>query len=194
LAGESEVSVRMNPWIYRDGEPSLATASISVLPGVSPVRQALIARGAFPEQELHLWSEQQPSSVTWPNSTEVSRPPGESSAFVDPIAERLLDHTHRALETEAGGSVERLATAFGNVLVAPAGTGKSVAIAVARGWPRDILEVDWIDRDRRSAEVVDVSRATNLLDPGQIAALYRTVVGLKQAAPRGEEDVDNGAA
>jgi hypothetical protein len=54
---QSEPLIRIHPWIYdlssTDAAPS--PTRVKVLPGVSPVRQALVTRRALAEQELHGW-------------------------------------------------------------------------------------------------------------------------------------------
>ena len=48
--------VRLHPWFYDlsvEGDP--APMATKILPGCSPIRQALIARGNLPEQSLRAW-------------------------------------------------------------------------------------------------------------------------------------------
>src|SRR5207302_535668 len=53
----AESIIRIHPWLYdlasESGEPF--PLRLKVLPGLSPIRQALLARKAVPEQELFGW-------------------------------------------------------------------------------------------------------------------------------------------
>ena len=53
---ESEPTVRIHPWFYdlaSEGNP--VAMNVKVLSGCSPIRQALLTRGALSEQELSVW-------------------------------------------------------------------------------------------------------------------------------------------
>ena len=57
--GHDDPTIRIHPWIYnlssQDREP--IPLLVKVLPGVSPVRQALVARRALPEQQFSAWEQ-----------------------------------------------------------------------------------------------------------------------------------------
>ena len=55
---QHEPIVRLHPWFYDlsvEGDPT--AMAVKVLPGCSPVRQALITRGELPEQILRAWED-----------------------------------------------------------------------------------------------------------------------------------------
>jgi hypothetical protein len=55
---ENAPTVRIHPWFYdlslEDGPVAM---NVTVLAGCSPIRQTLLTRGAFPEQELKAWEQ-----------------------------------------------------------------------------------------------------------------------------------------
>lgn len=194
LEGEVEnLSVRLDPWIYLQGGVLPTGSGLMIVPGVSPVREALVARGSLPEQELDRWVDLPASRVP---SLEEPRSRDEdaiTNGLMKPLSVRLVAQACRVLEHAANGPVERHSSAFGVVLAAPAGPTELVAIAVGESWPCDILEIDWIDRDRRSSEAIDVARPANLLVPDELALLYQAVLKLKHVEGR-QGDVDSGPA
>src|SRR5262249_8471546 len=52
-----ESTIRIRPWVYdlAAGRGTPAPLRVKVVPGLSPIRQALISRKVLPEQELHAW-------------------------------------------------------------------------------------------------------------------------------------------
>jgi len=109
------------------------------------------------------------------------------------FVERLLDDASRALEEVSGRPVERHQTGFGVVLAAPVDEARLIAFAVSREWPCPILEVDWIDRVRKTAEPITIPLPASLRVPTEIASLYQTARRLKVETER-DADVDPGAA
>lgn len=183
--------VRVHPWVYASVEdaPDPMIAEFAVVPGTSPVREVLLARGALPEQDLGRWTELPPARVRAGGDREPVGPSGKV-ATPTPISDRIVEHARQALEEASGGHVEQHPTAFGSILAVPLDESRLVGIAVSGEWPHAILEVDWIDRGLRATESVDVTMPKTLLVPGELVALYRTVRHLKIGAP----DVDDGAA
>jgi hypothetical protein len=183
--------VRAHPWVYgsvRTAQAPVKTG-ITVLPGTSPIREALVARGALPEQELERWVELPPARVRIGSDSES---PAFSSTAppLAAISDRVLDHAKLALEGASSGSVERHAAGFGTILAAPVDGKRLVGIAVSATWPHAILEVDWIDRERQTTEPLNLEAPPTLLVPSVAAALYRAALDLRSGAA----DVDHGAA
>lgn len=183
--------VRIHPWIYasvRDvADPIIG--ELVVVRGMSPVREALLARGALPEQELACWTALPAARVRLGNDPEPVTPSGGAPTLAA-ISDRIVAHARLALEEASGGHVEHHPTAFGSILAVPVDESRLVGIAVSGEWPHAILEVDWIDRELRATESVNVTMPKTLLVPGEVVALYHAVRNLKSGAP----DVDNGAA
>jgi len=182
--------VRLHPWAYwtlsEEAEPM--TTALEVLPGVSPIREALISRGALPEQEFDRWSEVPSERIRIGTDPKALVPSGTGSADSS-IGGRVLHHACTALEQAGTSPVERHETAFGWVLAVPVDDLRLVGIAVERSWPHRILEVDWIDRDRRTTEALAVSAPPSILSPEELVSVYRTVRKLKQGEER-PTDVD----
>lgn len=183
-------AVELHPWTYMDRQALPRSADLLVLPGCSPVREALYARGHLPEQELGRWT-QAPS----PRTPSGDAPPGLEAAVASTMAAMascLLAHARRVLQDEAGNDVEEHGGGFGTILAAPVDSTCLVGIAVGREWPCQILEVHWIDRSRRRSDALELPSPPNLLVPEEVVALYRRVCSLK--AGGGEADVDSTSA
>jgi len=186
--------VRLHPWMYQidSGPRDPQMLVMNVLPGVSPVREALIARGSLPEQNLRDWTDAPATRVR------IGEEP-ESPALVtthqdvNTFTERAVAHAVAVLERVSGGPVELHRTQFGEVLVAAVQNERSIAFAVGRSWPPQVLEVDAIDRVSGTATPLQVPILPSLLNPEEIAEVYRSACGMP--APKEERrDVDPGAA
>jgi hypothetical protein len=142
---------------------------MNVVPGVSPVREALIARDALPEQNLRDWTDAPATRVRIgeePESPALATTHQDGSTFT----ERAVAHAVAALENE-----------------------RSIAFAVDRSWPPQVVEVDAIDRVSGSATPLQVPILPSLLNPEGMAEVYRSAC--RMPAPKEERrDVDPGAA
>lgn len=166
------VVARLHPWVYGDDKMTQPmTARLQILPGLSPVRDTLIARNALPEQQMQRWSEI-PAQRIVGSTVRRDLESDDLAHLYDSLVERLIDHTSRALEEASGGTVERHATAFGTILTAPVDDARLVAFAVSREWPCPVLEVDWIDRTRGTAEPIRLPQAATLRSPAEVVSLY----------------------
>lgn len=184
-------AVRLHPWVYASvtEAPNPTITELAVAPGASPVREALLARGALPKQELGRWTEFPPARVRTGGTPEPVTTSGKMPALA-PISDRVVEHARQALEEASGGHVAHHPAAFGSILAVPVDESRLVGIAVSREWPHAILEVDWIDRERQATESLSVTMPKTLLVPGELVALYRTVRDLTIGAA----DVDDGGA
>lgn len=189
--GRDTPIVRVHPWVYPNIEQAAdpVVATFAVVPGVSPVREALITRGALPEQELDSWREIPPARVRAGNDGEPLSPSAKAPTL-SLIGDRVLEHARRALEGASGGGVEHYSTLFGLILTVPVDESRLLGIAVAATWPYEILEVHWIDRRRRAATPLTVATPRTALVPEDLVALYREARNLKYGAA----DVDDGPA
>jgi transcriptional regulator with XRE-family HTH domain len=150
-----EPLVRIHPWIYdlpsEDGEPY--PLRIKVLPGVSPIRQALLARRVLPEQELFAWEKISLGRIRI--GTDSAAPVLESATDVDPTTrERTLSHLAEALREASGDGVELHGTGFGCVLVANLNETECLGFALGSQWPMPVLEVHHIDRSAGTTEPI----------------------------------------
>lgn len=164
-------TVRIHPWFYDlavEGEPIAMNAR--VLAGCSPVRQALLARSSFPEQDLRAWESVPLERV---RVGESLQPPNlEKAPEVDTTTrDRTLAHLAAALTEASGEPVEQHKTAFGQILVAKLEGQRHLAFAIDGKWPLSVLEVHRINRDEGTTEVVDAPAGLVAADvPGIIGA------------------------
>ena len=162
--GRDEPVVRIHPWIYdlpsEDREPY--PLRIKVLPGVSPIRQALLARRALPEQDLFAWEKISMSRIRI--GADSAAPTLEPATEVDPTTrERTLSHLAEALREASGDDVELHGTGFGCVLVANINQTRCIGFALGAQWPMPVLEVHRIDRDAGTTE--PISAPSGLVAP-----------------------------
>jgi hypothetical protein len=148
-------TVRIHPWLYDLATEEEPTAmSVTVHAGFSPVREALIARGLFPEQSLKEW---QTVALDRVRIGDAGEPPvlGSAPAVDTATRERAITHLAEALERESGAPIEQHTTAFGKILVAQLKEPHHLAFAIDQKWPMDVLEVHRLDRATGSAEQVE---------------------------------------
>jgi transcriptional regulator with XRE-family HTH domain len=169
-----EPIVRIHPWVYElsAGGTTPQPLRIKVLPGVSPVRQALIARKALPEQELHAWEK---VSLNRIRVGADSTPPAVEPTFdVDSTTrERVVEQLVDALSKESGAPIERHTTGFGSILVAKLLDSQYLAFALESAWPMTVLEVDRMDRADGSTEAVRAPAGLSVLDIASVLEVFR---------------------
>ncbi|MBI1826032.1 MAG: helix-turn-helix transcriptional regulator [Planctomycetes bacterium] len=154
---QSEPTIRIHPWIYdlssQNSGPS--PLRIKTLQGVSPIRQALLARRELPEQELFAWER-----ISWQRiriGSDATPPLLEPTSDVDTTTrERALSQLVGALQEASGSSVEQHSTGFGCVLVAKLEEPYFLAFALGAAWPMNVLEVHHLNRDVGSTEAIKV--------------------------------------
>jgi len=146
--------VRLHPWFYElsvEGEPT--AMEIKVLPGVSPIRQALIARGRLPEQSLREWESVPLDRVCV--GDDAGPPVLEKTSEADPdTRERTLSHLAKALTKASGEPIEQHTTAFGHIVVAKLEGNHYLAFAIEGQWPMRVLEIHRLDRTRGTTEEI----------------------------------------
>jgi transcriptional regulator with XRE-family HTH domain len=142
-----EPTIRIHPWLYdlsteRTGPLPMR---LRVLPGVSPIRQALIARKALPEQELFAWEKISLSRIRV--GSETTPPTLEAVSDIDPTTrEKTLSHLVDALEKASGETVEQHPTGFGTIIVARLKGPEYLAFALGAAWPMPVLDVHRMNR------------------------------------------------
>lgn len=176
---EDRPDVCFHPWVYALDEEQPGPSELVILPGLSPVREALALRASLPEQELLPASEAALSCIGLADST-ADQIETEAEQLVDAMARELISQARRALESEAGEFVEEYPSPFGVVLAVPIDSDQLVGLAIGGKWPREILAVHWIDRGCHRSEALDVNRPPNLLVPTEVVSLYREVRKLKE--------------
>ena len=154
--GRDEPVVRIHPWIYElpsdDAQPY--PLRVRVLPGISPIRQALLARRALPEQEVvHLekislsririgTDSAAPRSNRHPKSTHDQgandRAPCRSATRGQRRCSRSSWHGIRLR------------------IVANLNSKQCLGFALGAAWPMPVLEVHRIDRTAGTTEPIPV--------------------------------------
>jgi transcriptional regulator with XRE-family HTH domain len=167
--------IRIHPWVYdlTAGEVAPSPLRVKVLPGLSPIRQALISRKALPEQELHAWEK---ASLQRIRIAAANAPPALEPAFdVDSMTrERVLAQLFDALAHESGAPIEHHATGFGSILVARLQEPHYLAFAVSSAWPMAVLEVNRMNRADGSTEPVNTPPGLTAPDIPRILEVFRT--------------------
>lgn len=166
--------VRLHPWLYDSlsGNANPIGLGIKVLPGLSPVREALIARGALAEQDFSAWQKVRLDQIRI--GANATAPAVEPVRDVDATTRELsISHFAQALQEASGRPVERHTTGFGSVLVASIDGSEHLAYAVSATWPLAILEVHRMDRS--SGTTVPLRAPTDLtaLDIPRAISIYR---------------------
>lgn len=170
---QSEPVVRVHPWFYDlfvDADPT--ALRVRVLPGWSPIRQALIARGEFPEQTLRAWEDVPLERV---RIGEDRDPPSlEKQSDADTTTrERTLAHLAEALKQASGSPIEQHVTAFGHILVAKLEEPRHLAFAIDGKWPMSVLEVHRLDRDAGTTEPISTRDGLMAPDIAGIVEVFR---------------------
>jgi hypothetical protein len=186
--GHDNPTIRIHPWIYnlsgQDRGP--LPLRVKVLPGVSPVRQALVARRALPEQEFRGWEGVPLGRIRIGSDAE----PPTLEATVEPDAtmqERILAHLATALQAASGDSVENHSTPFGSVVVAKLDGPLHLAFALGAAWPMAVLEVHRLNRNDGSNKSIAAPADLVALDVQGIVEVYRSA----KAGEEGAAHVDN---
>ena len=172
-----EPRIRLHPWLYDlstdENEPF--PSDIKILPGVSPVREALLAARALPEQELFAWERVSLQRVRV--GTDDGLPALESKQDVDiTTRERMLSHLTKALEDASGASVESYSTGFGCVLVAKLHEPHYLAFALGAAWPMAILDVHRLNRETGETDSLTIPSGLVALDVDRALDIFGTAV------------------
>lgn len=176
-----EPFVRIHPWLYdltlrSDGPLPLR---LKVLPGLSPIRQALIARKVLPEQDLSAWEKVALQRIRI--GSEVVPPALEAASDVDSATrERVLTQLAAALQSESGDEVEHHVIGFGSILVARLKGAEYLAFALGSAWPMAVLDIHRMNRTAGTTE--PLKKSTNL-----VAADIPGIVKVYQSAKADNE-------
>jgi transcriptional regulator with XRE-family HTH domain len=170
--------IRIHPWLYDFSieKSGPFPIRVKVIPGLSPIRQALLARRVLPEQELHAWEK-----MSWNRirvGSDASPPLLEPTSDVDTITrERTLAQLAEALQDASGSPVEQHSTGFGCVLVAKLTEPHYLAFALAAAWPMNILEVHCLNRDKGTTEHVQAPTGLEAPNIAGILDVFQRVKG-----------------
>lgn len=169
-----EPTIRIHPWIY-DFSSEVENPfplQVKVLPGISPVREALLARRVLPEQTLAAWEGVSLQRIRI--GLDAAAPGLEPTRDIDSTTrEKVLLHLAEALQEASGAPVEQHVTGFGCVLVAQIHGPHHLAFALASAWPMGVLEVHRLNRDTGTTEPVDQPSGLGALDLPRVIETYR---------------------
>jgi transcriptional regulator with XRE-family HTH domain len=171
----NEPSIRIHPWLYdfssEDSGPF--PLRVRVLPGLSPIRQALLARRVLPEQELFAWEKVSLHRIRI--GADTAPPILEATSDVDLVTrEKILSHLSDALKQASGSQVELHSTGFGYVLVAKLHRTHYLGFALGATWPMSVLEVHRLNRSDGTTETYDAPVGLVAADTEGIVAVFRS--------------------
>jgi len=180
-------TIRIHPWLYdlssEDGGPF--PLRIKVLPGLSPIRQALLARRVLPEQEFSAWEKISLQRIRI--GSDAAPPTLEPASDVDTTTrEKTLSQLAEALQNESGGAVEHHTTGFGSVIVAKLEEPQYLAFALSVAWPMTVLEVHRLDRDAGTTDLIKTPVGLVAPDIPGILEIFRAA----KATGKGNSHVD----
>lgn len=165
--------IEIHPYGYLDLPSHTTTeAVLIVLKGISPVRSALIAASALPEQQLDTFSSFAVEKISIP-AEPLGRTPGTEGSPVVQISERVLAKTMSELAAISSGELELYRKPFGVIIVVPVNDKQNVAFALDKDWPHALLQVDWMDRESAQTEEIAVNVAdVSLLRVEQLKNIF----------------------
>ena len=179
---DEEDGSRSRPHVTVDGylyqgtaldHPSLVP--LIVVEGLSPIRQALIAAGEFPEQQLTSWTTLPMERLQLHEP--LPRLSSQHPKLAHGVSRAVLERARHALALASGDQVECHSVTFGHILVAKASANdEHVAFAIGAEWPHTIHEVDWLDRRQGTAQPLDVDRAgLTALETARLTSVFTMV-------------------
>lgn len=182
--GRGEPTIRIHSWIYdlagADNEPT--PLAVKVLPGLSPIRQALLSGRTLPEQDLAVWERLPLHRIRI--GTEEASPVVQAHVEVDkPTCEKAVSHLTTALRNVSGEPVEHHSTGFGCILVARLRGPYHLAFALGAAWPLPVLEIHRLNRDEGSTCIV--AAPTNLTAPDieGVVEVFRAAKAVEEGTP-----------
>jgi len=186
-SGQDQI-IRIHPWLYNlSGSQNDPTPlGIKVLRGLSPVRQALLASGALPEQQFASWQEIPCDRIRI--GADKSAPVLEPAPAVDVTTrDKTLAQLAKALQAASGDSIEQHKTGFGYIFVAKLREPHYLAFALGQDWPLSVLEVHRLNRDTGSNESLKLTTPLAASDIPGILEVYRAA----KAPQNGAGNVDH---
>lgn len=183
-----EHMIRIHPWLYdlssEDSRPF--PLRVKVLPGLSPIRQALLARRVLPDQDLSAWEKVSLQRIQI--GSDAAPPTLEATSDVDTTTrERTLSQLAEALQNESASAVELHTTGFGCVIVAKLEEPQYLAFALGVAWPMTVLEVHRLDRDAGTTDLIKTPVGLVAPDIPGILAIFRAA----KANVKGNSRVDS---
>jgi len=168
--------IQVHPFIYKNfpaTDPS--ELSLIVLRGLSPVREALMARKKMPEQQLESYSIFQIDKIELPKE-QLGRVSGNEGNPQKIISDKVLLNAGIEFKRVSSKDIEIHQTEFGHILVVPVRDEQHIAFALDNTWPHKVLQVDWIDRKTGKSTELDIKETElSLVNLDKMIQCYKSV-------------------
>ncbi len=179
----NESYARIHPWHYDLSTERVEPLpmAVKVLPGLSPIREALMATGTMPEQQFSAWQGIALDLIRVAEDASVPRLEKESVVVGAEVKHQVRERLVTALQGVSGNSVELHETAFGSVVVAQLKPPYHLAFAIGKNWPMTILEVHRLNRESGSTEIIETASDMNCLDINGVVKLFERQKAAREA-------------
>ncbi|MDD5592044.1 MAG: helix-turn-helix transcriptional regulator [Candidatus Omnitrophica bacterium] len=168
--------IQIHPFIYSNfPATNPSELSLIVLKGLSPVREALMARKRMPEQQLDSYSIFQIEKIMVPKE-QLGRVSGNEGNPQKIISDKVLLNAGIEFRRISSKDIEIHQTEFGYILVVPVRDEQHIAFAVDSNWPHKVLQVDWIDRKTGKSTELDIKdNELSLANLDKIIQCYKLI-------------------
>jgi hypothetical protein len=173
--------VNIHSYLYVAFPNAICTnISLTVIKGISPIREALLSSTSLAEQNLGSFSSfpiQQ--IVAQIDSRQLINDP--MNVFLSHVGNRILSNALAELERYSSKKIEYYQKSFGYILVIPIDENTNVAFAIDKYWPYKVLQADWIDRSCGKAEEIPLPIDTaSLINIQGMNDIYSKIIKLKK--------------
>lgn len=175
-------SLDVFPYWYELPAAEPWSVGLIVLEGVSPIREALHARGSRAEQHWGLWREF-PLEQVHINGEAYEHHAESPETASSVLVRHALRQVRLSLAAASNQSIEVHRAPFGHIMAVPTSGSALVAIAFDGRWPCRVLEVDWIDRSTAAANPLSLELDIDAKDPIRVVELYRAALRAAEMEP-----------
>jgi hypothetical protein len=171
---ETNKTICVHPYAYLDlPSANVVECSLLVRPGVSPIREAMMANGGFSDQRFHAFSEFPIDRVSFPSKSTGTAV--GSLQYPAQFSESALQNSIQALQSLLGVNIEVHDTAFGHVLVGAISSDEHLAFAIDRSWPHTVLQVNRLNRATGASSEIEIDGTdVSILDAQRFATLVES--------------------
>lgn len=173
--------IRIHSYLYENFPDTVCTKiSITIIKGISPIREALIASSSLMEQKLESFFLFPIKHINASVTTSVFDE-NPTDYLSNKVGNKILSNALLELENYSSKKIEFYQKPFGYILVVPVDENTNVAFAVDKIWPYKVLQVDWIDRSCNKAEEIPLSTDTaSLINTKGMKDIYMKIKELKK--------------
>lgn len=173
--------IHIHSYLYADFPDAVGTKiSLTIIKGISPIREALLATSSLIEQNLGSFSQFPIQHVISSIETQtiIVNP---TDCLSKHIGDKILANALAELEESTSKKIEFYQKPFGHILVIPVDGDTNVAFAIDKYWPYKVLQVDWIDRSCNKAEEIPLPIDTaSLISIKGMKDIYSKIKELKK--------------